>query len=129
MQGETQMKINVKNEKQINEALNTVNKQVRNAYHYNVKNMISRIEFDLEHKHFLKKHWVGLKFTCNPNAQVFPNAYKGIPEATYFQIERFASGWFIVGVARKECRADYVTMMCTLTDEQKQAVMDAFYKF
>ena len=125
------MKININfndNEK-VNEALAAVNARVRNANHDDVTKMVIRIEKDLARKGLLKKYWTGLRFQCNPHARVFPNAYNGTPTATYFTVERFPSGWFLVGAERKECRNDFITLACELNEEQKQGVLDVFYRF
>ena len=123
------MKINIRDKEKVNEALAVVNARVRNASHYDVENVVERIELNLQQKGLLKKYWTGLRFQCNPNAGKFPNAYKGIPMATYFTVERYPSGWFLVGVERKECRTDHITLVSGLSEEQKQGVLDAFYKF
>ena len=113
----------------VNDALTAANARVRNATHDNVVKMVLRIEKDLVRKGLLKKHWTGLKFQCNPHSRIFPNAYKGTPTATYFTVERFSSGWFLVGVERRECRNDFITLVSGLTEEQKQGVLDVFYRF
>ena len=123
------MKINIRDKEKVNEALAVVNARVRNASHYDVNNLVNIIEHRLEHKGLFKKHWTGLRFRCNPNPEKFPNAYKGVPMATYFTVERYPSGWFLVGVERKECRTDFITLVSGLSEEQKQGVLDAFYKF
>jgi hypothetical protein len=123
------MKINVNNEERVNDALESVNQRVRNAYAYHVKNMVEQIERDLLAKKLSKKDWTWLRFSCNPNAQTFPNAYKGTPEATYFVIERFQSGWFLVDVKRDVCKGTPIRMVSQLTEDQKQAILNAFCKF
>jgi hypothetical protein len=116
-------------QEEVNDALAAVNARVRNATHDDVVKMVIRIEKALTRKGLLKKYWTGLCFQCNPHARVFPNAYKGIPAATYFTVERCPSGWFLVGVERKECRADYITLVGDLNGEQKKAILDVFCKF
>ena len=123
------MKINIRDKEKVEEALEAVNARVRNAGHTNVLAMVNIIEHRLEHKGLFKKYWTGLRFQCNPNPEKFPNAYKGTPMATYFTLERYPSGWFLVGVERKECRTDFITLVSGLDEEQKQGVLDAFYKF
>ena len=123
------MKINIKDKEKVNEALTVVNARVRNSTHYDVKSLVNSIELDLELKGLPKKYWTGLKFRCNPNPESFPNAYKGVPMATYFTLERYPSGWFLVGVERRECKMDFITLVSGLNEEQKQGVLDAFYKF
>ena len=123
------MKINIKDKEKVDNVLGTVNARVRNATHYTVETMVDRIERDLERKGLLKKYWTGLTFLCNPNAEKFPHAYKGVPMATYFTVERYPSGWFLVGVERRECKMDFITLVSGLSDEQKRGVLNAFYKF
>lgn len=123
------MKINVKNEKQINEVLNKVNAKVRNANHQSVVAIVWQIEKKLAEKGLPKKLWEGLSFFGDINAQKFPNAYKWTPESTQFKLQRFASGWFMVDAQRMCCKERMVTMACALNDEQKQAVVSNFYKF
>ena len=125
------MKININHsdKEKVNEALAKVNARVRNASHCDVVNIVKRIERALERKGFLKKYWTGLRFQCNPHARVFPGAYKGVPAATYFTVERFASGWFLVDVERRECKSDSITLMSELSDEQKKGILNVFCKF
>ena len=123
------MKINVKNEKQINEALNKVNAKVRNADAQSVKAIVWQIEKKLAEKGLPKKMWIGLSFFGDINAQKFPNAYKWSPDSTQFRIERFASGWFVTRVGRMHCSEKKVTLASALTDEQKQAIVENFKKF
>ena len=123
------MKININDKEKVNDVLGAENMRVRNATHYDVVNLVARIEHDLELKRLAKKYWTGLKFRCNPNPETFPHAYKGVPMATYFTVERYPSGWFLVGVERRECKIDFITLVSGLDEEQKQGVLDAFYKF
>ena len=123
------MKINVKNEKQINEALNKVNAKVRNASYQSVVAIVFQIEKKLEEKGLPKKYWTGLRFWVDINAQKFPNAYKWSPDSTQFVVERFASGWFVTRVGRMHCSEKKVTLASVLTDEQKQAIVENFKKF
>ena len=113
----------------VNEALAAVNARVRNSNHDDVVKVVKRIERALERKGFLKKYWTGLRFQCNPHARVFPGAYRGIPAATYFTVERCPSGWFLVDVERRECKSDSITLISELSDEQKKGILNVFYKF
>ena len=54
-----------------------------------------------------KKDWDGLSFSICVHAQKFANCYKGIPEATYFTIERRSGGWHLVGICRAPCGNRY----------------------
>ena len=125
------MKININfsDKEKVNEACAAVNARVRNSTHDDVTKMVIRIEKDLNRKGLLKKYWTGLRFQCNPHARIFPNAYKGVPTATYFTVERYPSGWFLVGVDRKECRSDFITLVSDLNEEQRQCILDVFNRF
>lgn len=123
------MKINVKNEKQINEELNKVNAKVRNASYQSVVAIVFQIEKKLGEKGLPKKYWTGLKFWGDINAQKFPNAYKWCPDSTQFVVERFASGWFVTRVSRMRCSERMVTLASVLTDEQKEAIVENFKHF
>lgn len=123
------MKINIRDKEKVHETFAVVNARVRNATHDDVLHLVSQIEKELERKGLAKKYWTGLRFLCNPNPEKFPNAYKGIPMATYFTVERYPSGWFLAGVERKECRTEGIALVSELGEEQKQGVLDAFYKF
>ena len=59
-----------------------------------------------------KKDWAGLGFFVDPNAQDFPNAYKGIPESTRLRIDRRPSGWFLMSVSRGTCCSKNVSIEC-----------------
>lgn len=76
-----------------------------------------------------KKYWQGLKLIYNSNAQAFPNAYKGSPEATLVTIERFASGWFVTNVWRGYCTNKKWEMATKLTEDQEKAILKNFYEF
>jgi len=99
------MKINIKNEDKINAAINAVEGNrvsVRQADCASVYESVKRIETRLAGL-LLKKDWVGLIFFCDPNAQTFPNSYKGIPESTQYKLERTSSGWFVTNIYRGRC--------------------------
>ena len=123
------MKININDKEKVNDVLGAENMRVRNATYDDVTKTVNRIERVLEWKGLLKKYWTGLRFQCNPNPERFPNAYKGVPMSTYFTVERYPSGWFLVDVERRECGTDFITLVSELDEEQKQGVLDAFYKF
>ena len=118
------MKVNINDREKVDEALAVVN-----ATYDDVTKTVNRIERALEWKGLLRKHWAGLRFRCNSNPEKFPDAYKGIPMATYFTVERYPSGWFLVGVEREVCRTEHIALVSELDEEQKQGVLDAFYKF
>jgi len=47
-----------------------------------------------------KKDWLGLKISVHSAGGKMPASYRGIPECTYFVLERFVSGWFMVECGR-----------------------------
>ena len=123
------MKINVKNEKQITEALDKVNAKVRNASYQSVVAIVFQIEKKLEEKGLPKNLWSGLAFLCDFNAQKFPNAYKWSPDSTQFILTRFPSGWFVPRVTRTYCGTKKIALVTPLTDKQKEAIVNNFYSF
>lgn len=78
-----------------------------------------------EHYNLPKKYMVGLRFSVDPNARHFPNAYKYTPESTQFCVEYCSSGWFLTGIAREACKAPSLrfALVGTLTDEQRAAII------
>lgn len=78
-----------------------------------------------EHYNLPKKYMVGLRFSVDPNARHFPNAYKYTPESTQFCVEYCSSGWFLTGIARETCKAPSLrfALVGTLTDEQRAAII------
>ena len=101
------IKITHKNADKINAAIEAVEgKRVsqRRCTCNDVIKAVDRIEKRLSGL-LKKKDWTGLKFHCDPNAQRFPSCYNGRPQSTQFLIERCASGWFLTGVNRMDCRS------------------------
>jgi len=78
-----------------------------------------------EHYNLPKKYMVGLRFSVDPNARHFPNAYRYTPESTQFCVEYCSSGWFLTGIAREACKAPSLrfALVGTLTDEQRSAII------
>ena len=105
------MKINIKNEDKISKAINAAEGSrvsVRQADYASVCESVSRIERRLAGL-LAKKDWTGLVFVCDPNAQTFPNTYKGIPESTQYDLTRFASGWFLTDICRDRCGRELIS--------------------
>lgn len=50
-----------------------------------------------------KKDAVGTYAFIDPFAQKFPNAYKGIPESTHFDVKLLQDGWALTQVYRSSC--------------------------
>ncbi len=100
-----QMKINTNNTNKLNSAIDQVEGDrcsVRLIDADTIAQHVAEIETMLC-KILYKKNWAGLKFNIDPNAQDFPNAYKGKPESTQATVERTASGWFVTELKRDRC--------------------------
>lgn len=100
------MKINVKNEAQLNAAIvaaeNGARERLANAYQIqlaceDLERRLARI--------LPKKAWQGLRFIVNVNAQSFPSAYRYTPKSTIVLVERGAKDWFVLDVRRDRCAA------------------------
>lgn len=76
-----------------------------------------------------KKHMVGIKVHCDLHAQKYPNAYKYTPESTQFDLERFASGWFVTNIERERTGGTEKKFSITLTEDAKKALIERFEKF
>ena len=63
----------------------------------------------------------GTSAIINVNAQKFPNAYHGVPESTYFKVERTAGGWFVTNIYRDICGNK--AFQITLSDTAKDAYL------
>ena len=100
------MKINTNNTDKLNKAIDKAQGpriSARTITADDIRSMVERIEKRLATM-LLKRDWKGLKFNCDPNAQSFPGAYKGVPSSTQFTLERGASGWFVIDIDRYRCR-------------------------
>lgn len=97
--------INVNNESKIEKILDKVQlrARARTIRHSDVLDAVSRIEDRLTALKIPKTKWRGAEFFCSPHAQNFPNAYKGIPEATAFRLRRGSSAWFVIEISRMYC--------------------------
>lgn len=123
------MNINIKNQEKIANVLTEVQKRstARNIDLNDINSEIADLEKFLEDR-MLKKNWVGLSYKINAHAQVFPGAYNGRPEATIFEIERKASGWFITDIRRDTCIEQRRVMTSNLSEEQMKNIVDVFSK-
>lgn len=87
----------------------------------NIKEMTDTLEI-------AKSRMVGLKFTINPNAQEFANAYTYTPEATVFCGEVGKGGrFYITNIARVACGKKQ--FMLTLPEDTKAAIIERFERF
>ena len=103
------MKINLQNDEKLNKAIDAVESRARarciSAHH--IQSSVKQIETTLRHM-LHKKDWSGVRFEIDPNAQSFPSSYKGTPESTQVIVERFPSGWFVIGLGRDICKGTEV---------------------
>ena len=95
------MKINIKNLKKIDAALDVAQhrcsaRRIESGY---IPHRLEEIEDWLKGLLY-KKDWLGLKLRVHSAGGKMPASYRGIPECTYFVLERFVSGWFMVACGR-----------------------------
>lgn len=94
-----------------------------------IQEWVKVVERKLEERGITKANWTGMRFLVNINAQEFQNAYKYCPEATVYELERFASGWFVTAIRRDTCTVHKVTLLSKLTDEQTADVLAHAQRF
>lgn len=94
------MKININNKEKIEAALNEVQSRAkaRTISYEDILEAIERIEKKLN---ISKKAMIGVTVRVSLHCQHFPAKYNGQPMGTEFLIQRFPSGWFLTGVARR----------------------------
>lgn len=124
------MKININNSKKLNAALATVNGNAtaRTMSVYDCNQVVTKIEKTLNDLLIPKKYWVGASATYSE--QVYCTSYKYEYATTEIKIERFASGWFVVGLRRPNCYPsssgnDY---KIHLTEESKKIAVEKFFE-
>jgi hypothetical protein len=84
--------------------------------------IMERIKLIEEKLNIPKKHMKGVTVEVIEEAQVFPRAYKYIPEGTSYTITHNGKNWILTDVSRQPCnRAKKVHM--TLPDEAKEAIL------
>ena len=96
------MKININNADKLTTAINAAEGakvSARTISAVDIQTVTREIERNLSTR-LLKKDWQGLVFRCDPHAQSFPGAYRGLPESTHFALERGASAWFVTSIGR-----------------------------
>lgn len=81
---------------------------------------------ELHNKGIKGKRFAGIEVRFNPCAQKFPNAYKGIPESTQFDVVYDGRAWKITQIFRYIC--DNTRCRILWTDEAKKAVIEDFSK-
>ena len=73
-----------------------------------------------------KKALAGTVVVADLNAQHFPNAYKYTPESTQFGLKATSSGWSLMWVERKVCKAPTLAYVATFTEAAKEAILARF---
>ncbi len=66
-------------------------------------------------------------FWCNPHAQRFANAYRGVPESTQFKLRRKYHSWRIVEIRR--CRCTGIRIKADLTRYAKERIIEMYERF
>ena len=128
------IKITEKNFNKIEQALQEANGKAtaRLAHRQDVEAYVVIIEKALTEKGILKNLWKGLKFRVTPGAEKLPNAYfkKGTPSATYFVLERRATGWFLIDAKRVEFHeAHKLVLISGYSEEQERAIIRQANRF
>lgn len=99
------MKINVTKKEQLESEIKKAQGRAtaRTIIAVEVERSVKTIEARLDELKVSKRDRKGMKFRVDRNAQRFPSAYKYMPESTIFEIECFASGWFVTKIQRGRC--------------------------
>ena len=132
-----EIKIVEKNMEKVEQALAEANgrAQTRLASGSDVEAYVKKIEQELASKGLSKKLWLGMKFRVMPGAEEVSRAYLKAshhvaPSATFFDIERRDSGWFLVGAGRDTFyKSEQICLLGWYTEEQKKAIIEHAYKF
>lgn len=126
------MKINISNKEKINETIkNNQGKlvKVRLADNHFIELCLPGIEKRLELLLGGKKNWPGVQVNISRNFGPKPGSYRGTPDSTEVIIERFSSGWFMVGCIRISSftnrKGDWQIL---LSDELKKQSVEYFLK-
>lgn len=91
-----------------------------------IKRIIDHVDSELK---IPKKFMLGVKITCDVNAQTFPASYKYTPESTWFDAECKKTGWCVTDIYRwKTMLTDKHKVEINLTDEARKAIIDRFSK-
>lgn len=115
------MKINIDNCQKVEQALADVQKKARERT-ISYEDIIESINCIEDKLNISKKAMIGTKAHISLYCGHFPGAYKGTPMGTEFDIERFSTGWFLVGVDRYN--VDHTrTYHLTLSESAKEAIL------
>ena len=101
------MKVNIKNTEKIKAALAAAQPRARErlASVHDVRKAVEQIEARLKCLQVPKKAWLGIRI-IDQRLERFAGAYKWLPEATHFTVERFTTGWFLVDAKRSGCEGN-----------------------
>ena len=100
--------------------------KVRKLTPKDVYNAISEIEDRLN---IPKKSMEGIKVVVDVNANTFPNAYKYIPESTYFESVFKSGSWKLTDVYRYKTAGKTCGYNVSLTDNAKTAIISRLERF
>lgn len=76
-----------------------------------------------------KKALEGVRIHVDLHAQTFPNAYRGIPESTQFDMVFSKRFWRVTKVSRERCESNGHDYQVTFTDEARRALVERFKSF
>lgn len=107
----------------VEEVLNEVQKKtsVREISYDDIVHALRVIENNLG---VSKKAMNDIRVTCDVNAQSFPNAYKGIPESTWFSARYKNGSWRLTNICRSQTASPTRGHFVYLTDACKKAILD-----
>lgn len=71
----------------------------------------------------------GVSVEIDPNAQNFPNAYKGIPESTIFTAIYKSGSWKIQNIRRDRTKSEKQQIVVNHTEASKKALIDRLTAF
>ena len=74
-----------------------------------------------------KTNLKGVSTLVNIHRQSFANAYKGIPESTYFSVIYDGKNWELKEIYRNKCNNKYCQL--TLTENAKNAIIKKYEQF
>lgn len=71
----------------------------------------------------------GVSVEIDPNAQNFPNAYKGMPESTIFTAIYKSGSWKIQSIRRDRTKSEKQQIVVNHTEASKKALIDRLTAF
>jgi len=125
-----ELKINLKNEEKVREAIERAEKKcsARLLSISQIESFVKDAEKKLKQLGITKKFWQGIKIQIMPERVAMSYTY--IPEGTTARLQYFSSGWFLVDVWRARCgccaNGSYQRAELTLTAEAKASIPTIF---